>query len=61
MEAIGHSLHPYGRHNRAMVLKMLDGQCGVAGYFCTISYVCRVKTMSFESTGGGGEPRADKN
>ena len=29
--------------------------------FLYYSYVCRVKTMSFESAGGGREPRASEN
>ena len=45
----GHGLHTYGQHDRAMVWLILDGQCGVAGYFLYYSYVCRVKAMSFES------------
>ena len=38
-----------------------DGRCGAAGCFLYYSYVCRVKTMSFENAGGGREPRAGKN
>ena len=44
----GRGFHSYGRHNRAIVLKILDGRCGVAGYFLYYSYTCKVKTMSCE-------------
>ena len=32
-----------------------------AGCFLYYSYVCRVKTMSFENAGGGQEPRVGEN
>ena len=44
-----------------MVLKILDGRCGVAGYLLYYSYVYKVKTVIFESAGGGKELRAGEN
>ena len=38
-----------------------DGRCETAGCFLYYSYVRRVKAMSFESAGGGREPRAGEN
>ena len=47
----GHCFHPYGRHDRAMVWMILDGRCGATGWFLYYSYICKVRTTSFEKAG----------
>ena len=38
----GNRFHPYGRHDRAMVWMILDGQSGAAGCFCAIPTYVRL-------------------